>query len=94
MGALNLESGEGTATSSGVISIRTANAGTSGVSGRLVFSSGSASGGNSGALYVGSGVATGGRGGMVSISVGSGTSGSGGAVSILSARSIAHTAAR
>ena len=62
-----------------------------GASGRLVFSSGSASGGNSGALFVGSGAATGGRGGMVSISVGSGTSGAGGALSVLSGRSTVTT---
>ena len=90
-GALSLESGEGTATSSGVISIRTANAGGTGVSGRLVFSSGSAKRRQQRRSYVGSGAATGGRGGMVSISVGSGTSGSGGAVSVLSGRSTVTT---
>ena len=66
----------------------TANAGVSGSSGRLVFSSGSANGGNSGAILIGSGTATGGSGGLVSISAGSGTSGIGGAVYISGGASV------
>ena len=67
--AWRAESGEGTATKSGVIAIRGRERG------RLVFSSGSSQTGNSGALFLGSGVATAGRGGMVTFSVGGGTSG-------------------
>merc|ERR1711988_937045 len=81
--------GEGTATSSGAITIRTANAGVSGSSGKLVFSSGTTSGGNSGALFLGSGKATGGRGGLVEITVGDGDTGTGGYVMISGGRTIA-----
>ena len=70
--------GEGTTSSSGVITIRTANSGAAGVSGMLIFSFGMAKGGNSGSILVGTGAATAGRGGLVSITVGSGTSGVGG----------------
>ena len=43
-GAVSVESGEGTSTSSGnVIAVRSANSGATGVSGMLVFSSGTAS---------------------------------------------------
>ena len=45
-GAVSLASGEGTATTSGAITNRGINAGTGGLSGVLVFSSGSASSGN------------------------------------------------
>ena len=57
-GALSLSTGEGTSTSSGAITIRSINSGTSGVSGMLIFSTGSAKTGNSGAIEVGVGVAT------------------------------------
>ena len=45
--------GEGTATTSGAITVRTLNAGTAGVSGLLSFSTGTASSGNRGALWIG-----------------------------------------
>ena len=63
-----------------------ADAGGSGSSGLLVFSSGSANAGNSGYVLVGSGSATAGRGGAVCLSIGSGTSGSGGIVQVHSGR--------
>ena len=68
--AWRCSSGEGAATSSGDVFLRTANAGTSGVSGMLVFSSGTSSGGASGDVLIGSGAATGGTGGAVSVTVG------------------------
>ena len=77
-GGVHLASGEGTATSSGAITIRSINSGTSGVSGALIFSSGTAVSGNSGAIEIGTGAATAGRGAatagrgrMVLVSVGS-----------------------
>ena len=75
------------APSSGVITIRSTNSGTSGVSGMLVFSSGTAVEGNSGSILIGTGAATSGRGGLVSISAGSGTSGVGGLVSMWAGKS-------
>mmetsp|Transcript_61680 Transcript_61680/g.123688 ORF Transcript_61680/g.123688 Transcript_61680/m.123688 type:complete len:250 (-) Transcript_61680:157-906(-) len=54
------------------------NAGPSGTSGSLIFSSGTTSAGNSGAIYIGTGASTGGRGGAVTVSVGTGASGAGG----------------
>lgn len=51
-GRLSIVSGYGLKTSD-VLLIRTANAGTSGVSGQLVLSTGSSSKGNSGAVFVG-----------------------------------------
>ena len=53
--------GEGRATSSGHIHVRTANSGTAGISGLLIFSSGTASSGNSGGISIGTGAATCGR---------------------------------
>jgi len=60
------------------VTIRSMNAGTKGVSGALVFSSGTSSSGNTGAIYIGTGAATGGRGGAITIAVGTGASGAGG----------------
>ena len=53
-------------------------AGTEGVSGALVMSSGAATGGSSGAMLVGTGGSVGGRGGTLDLTVGSGGSGTGG----------------
>ena len=49
---MSLFTGQGTKTSSGSIVIKTANAGTTGVSGFLMFSSGTTSSGSSGELAV------------------------------------------
>jgi len=49
-GAVSLSSGEGAVSTSGMVTIRSINAGDNGVSGVLVFSSGSASSGNSGQM--------------------------------------------
>ena len=66
VGALSLGFGEGTATSSGSAVLRSVNAGTTGASGVLVFSSGSASSGNISAVWLGTGEAMEGRGGLIS----------------------------
>jgi len=60
------------------VTIRTANAGVAGGSGKLVFSTGTSSSGNSGSVNIKSGSATGGRGGPVIIEVGSGNAANGG----------------
>ena len=77
--------------------MQTANAGTAGVSGLLIFSTGTASSGvsgevylgtgssqvgNSGAISIGSGTATNGRGGAVTLTVGNGNSGWGGSLTM------------
>ena len=90
-GELSAASGEGTATSSGSIFVCVPNAGTSGASGRLVFSSGTASGGNSGDMCMGSGAATDGRAGSLVLTVGSGTSGKGGMMTLQAGRSEMRT---
>ena len=69
---------DGTASSSGMLVLGSGNAGATGSSGRLVFSSGTAAGGNSGEVLVGSGSTTGGCGGGVRASVGCSASGGGG----------------
>ena len=69
---MTLHGGVGTATTSGGISIRTMNAGTIGVSGALVFSTGTTSKGDSGSLSLGSGTSTDGKAGGISITVGDG----------------------
>ena len=53
-------SGEGTATSSGLVILSSGNSGVAGTSGKLVFSTGSAKAGNSGGIMLGTGAATGG----------------------------------
>ena len=65
-------SGFGRATSSGAFSLRTANAGTSGVTGGLSFSTGDSTKGTSGHVVLKSGDADSGPGGSVSIVVGVG----------------------
>ena len=79
-GAFILHTGIGTATSSGLISIVTANAGVSGVSGSLAFSSGTTTKGNSGMIMIGTGKANLGKGGDINIEVGTGNKGDGGNV--------------
>ena len=74
--------GEGTASSSGSVSALGANGGQSGSSGRLSFSSGTATTSNSGTVCLGSGTATAGGAGSARFAIGSGASGRGGAVAI------------
>jgi hypothetical protein len=73
------------------MSIKTANAGTTGASGLLTFSSGVASGGDSGSISIGSGSATAGQGGPISVVVGGGTSGAGGSITITAGATSAAT---
>ena len=54
---MTVSSGEGTASTSGAVTIRSVNGGEAGSSGVLVFSSGSSSGGNSGSVLLGSSAA-------------------------------------
>jgi hypothetical protein len=77
-GSFLLHSGIGTATSSGLISIVTANAGVVGVSGSLAFSSGTTTKGNSGMIMIGTGIADGGKGGRVEFEMSVGNKGDGG----------------
>ena len=81
---MTVTTGSGTQKSSGSLSLLTASAGTSGVSGSVLLSSGISTAGSSGAVYMVSGTATGGAGGAISLSVGSGNTGAGGAVTIAS----------
>jgi hypothetical protein len=57
--AIGVSSGVGIESSSGAISTKTASAGHSGVSGVLVFSSGTSSAGSSGSISIGSGASHG-----------------------------------
>jgi len=72
----------GTGKTSGSISVRTSNAGSSGVSGELTFKSGVASSGSSGTISFITGNSVGGKGGSIYLSVGAGSSSSGGSISI------------
>ena len=65
-------SGFGTESTSGSIIIRTLNAGTAGVSGELMLSTGTTSSGASGDISIGTGTASTGDGGDISIVVGDG----------------------
>jgi hypothetical protein len=69
----------------------TANAGTSGTSGLLVFKSGTTSVGGSGSVSIETGAATGGTGGALSLSVGAGDSGAGGAMTLTAGLSSASS---
>ena len=91
---MSLFTGQGTKTSSGSIVIKTANAGTTGVSGALTFSSGTTSSGSSGELRIGTGTAVKGKGGSISITVGTGTTLAGGVLTLRSGASTTTAAAR
>merc|ERR1719261_1543158 len=86
---ITLLTGYGSTTSSGSITIRTFNAGNNGVSGRLSFSSGTASVGNSGSISMGSGASTNGKAGSIRVSVGAGNTGDGGGVWLFAGQSTA-----
>ena len=79
---ISLTSGYSSVTSSGNISLATANAGLAGVSGEVSIKTGDSTFGYSGALSMSTGGATGGRGGSITIAVGEGDSGAGGDVDI------------
>ena len=69
-----------TATSSGDFTVQTVNAGVSGVSGKLAFSSGSTSKGASGKITMATGAAKFGSTGEFALSTGTSVGGSGGSV--------------
>ena len=71
---------------SGGVTIRTVNAGTAGVSGKLSLSSGISTRGSTGAITAGTGKANIGRGGSIHLTVGSGSSGSGGDIETLAGK--------
>ena len=60
------------------MTVKSVNAGHSGVSGELTFSSGTTSSGNSGYVAIGTGASTSGKAGAIDIRVGSGTTNAGG----------------
>ena len=62
----------------GSVTVKSVNAGISGVSGELTFSSGTTSSGNSGYVAIGTGASTSGKAGAIDIRVGSGTTNAGG----------------
>jgi hypothetical protein len=96
-GAVSMTSGYGRALNSGAFSIRTAKAGSNGVSGMLHFSTGdqvAAAGGtdySTGAIVLRTGSSLGGRGGNISIAVGQGNTARGGDVKIAAGESTAAT---
>ena len=69
-GSISIRSGFSTIRSSGTIIIRTLNAGTTGVSGELMFSTGTTSSGASGSISIGTGTTSGGESGGMYITVG------------------------
>ena len=77
-GAISLTTGLGTERSSGDFVVHTSNAGSSGVSGKLSFTSGTSSAGNSGLISMVTGAATNGKAGSFEASVQIGKTGDGG----------------
>ena len=65
-----------------VVLILVPNAGATGVSGHLTFSSGTTSSASSGELRIGTGTATKGKGGSISITVGNGDTVAGGVLTL------------
>ena len=88
---MSLVSGYGRASSSGSFSVRTAKAGTAGVSGSLSFTTGATTKGSSGTMVLRSGSATLGAGGSVSVLVGSGAIASGGRITMSAGEATAVT---
>merc|ERR1712196_352327 len=72
-GSISIHSGYSKIRSSGTIIIRTFNAGDKGVSGELMFSTGTTSSGASGSISIGTGKTTGGESGGMYITVGTTT---------------------
>ena len=81
-GSVSITTGFSTYLSSGPMLLQTANAGTGGVSGLLVLSTGTASIGTSGGLYVGTGTSNSGASGQLSISTGASTCGDSGTITV------------
>lgn len=81
-GYVSVSTGYSSRTSSGPFSLRTPNAGGTGVSGEISISTGTSSAGNTGAILMGTGEATAGHGGDVRIRVGTGHSDDGGNILI------------
>ena len=79
-GSISIRSGFSTESSSGTIIIRTLNAGAKGVSGELMFSTGTTTCGGSGSISIGTGSACNGDGGDIMIKVGDGNTLDGGHV--------------
>ena len=91
-GFMSLFTDQGQATSSGSLVVRTANAGTNGISGALTFSSGITSSASSGELRWNF-TAVKGKGGSISITVGTGTTVAGGVLTLRSGASTTTAAA-
>merc|ERR1711871_1287093 len=81
-GDVDIRSGKSTPKSSGAVSIRTQNAGDSGVSGALTFATGTTSNGDSGDIAISSGSAASGKGGSISVTVGQSSVGPGGSITM------------
>ena len=79
-GSLILGSGVGRKTSSGDVTLYTADSGVAGASGSIDFFTGIATRGNSGYVAINTGSSKSGRGGAIDVLVGSGSSGNGGSV--------------
>jgi hypothetical protein len=77
-----LETGYSLLSSSGSISLATANAGSTGVSGNVVLSTGTSSFGNLGCMLLETGQTTAGHAGTIDFSVGEGDSGEGGHITV------------
>merc|ERR1711968_312651 len=75
-GSISIHSGFSSIRSSGTIIIRTLDAGTTGVSGELMFSTGTTSSGASGSISIGTGTTEGGESGGITIDVGTTTTAS------------------
>ena len=77
-GQIVMMGGYGLSTSSGSVTVKSVNAGHSGVSGELTFSSGTANSGNTGYVAIGTGASTSGKSGAIDVRVGSGMTDTGG----------------
>ena len=89
-GSISIRSGYSLLRSSGTIQIRTLNAGTLGVSGELMFSTGTTSCGSSGSISIGTGTASLGKGGDITIKVGDGNTLDGGHISVFAGKTDAR----
>ena len=88
-GSFIVRTGYGFSTSSGLVDIATANAGSAGVSGEINLFTGTTSSGNSGLVRIETGWASGGRGGAYSLLVGTGNTGTGGMITVRSGKTTA-----
>ena len=90
-GTVTMTTGYSTFLSSGAMFLQTANAGTGGVSGQLVLSTGTASIGTSGSVYLGSGTSNSGASGLLSITTGASVCGDSGTITVSVGASTAGT---